>query len=60
MSDLTRRGFNDSESAFQDELMAMLSSLAERDPMKAARLFGAFLDDLAEEARDQRLRAGGA
>jgi hypothetical protein len=60
MADLTRRGFPDKDSTFRDELVAMMAALAERDPMKAARLFGAFLDDLAEEANDHRLRAGGA
>jgi hypothetical protein len=60
MSDRTRKGLKDSDSSFHSELMAMLASLAERDPMKAARLFGAFLDDLAEEARETPLRARGA
>jgi len=44
----------DNDRTFRDEVVARLAWLAERDPLKAARLLGAFLDDLAEEAADRR------
>jgi hypothetical protein len=45
-----------SDASFRDEIVARLAWLAERDPMKAARLLGAFLDDLAEEAAEKGVR----
>jgi len=37
------------DGGFQDRLMGMLEWLADKDPVKAARLIGEYLDDLAEE-----------
>lgn len=34
---------------FQDRLTGMLAWLADKDPVRAARLIGDYLDDLAEE-----------
>ena len=37
------------DGGFQDRVMGMLEWLADRDPVKAARLIGEYLDDLADE-----------
>ncbi len=37
------------DKGFQDRLMGLLEWLADKDPVRAARLVGDYLDDLAEE-----------
>ncbi len=37
------------DKGFQDRLTGMLAWLADKDPVRAARLIGDYLDDLAEE-----------
>lgn len=37
------------DRGFQDRLMGMLEWLADKDPVRAARLIGDYLDDLTEE-----------
>ncbi len=37
------------DKGFQDRLTSMLAWLADKDPVRAARLIGDYLDDLAEE-----------
>jgi hypothetical protein len=37
------------QEGFQDKLLGMLEWLADKDPVRAARLIGEYLDDLAEE-----------
>jgi len=37
------------DKGFQDRLTGLLEWLADRDPVRAARLIGDYLDDLAEE-----------
>jgi len=37
------------DKGFQDRLTGMLAWLADKDPVRAARLVGDYLDDLAEE-----------
>lgn len=37
------------DKGFQDRLMGLLEWLADKDPVKAARLIGEYLDELAEE-----------
>lgn len=39
----------DSEGGFQQSILTMLEWLAERDPVRAASIVGAYLDELAEE-----------
>ncbi len=34
---------------FQDKLLGMLEWLADKDPVRAAKLIGDYLDDLSEE-----------
>lgn len=51
-----RKTGTDNDSSFRDDVVARLAWLAERDPLKAARLLGAFLDDLAEEAAERGAR----
>jgi len=42
--------FSDSDDkGFQERLTGMLAWLADKDPVRAARLIGDYLDDLAEE-----------
>ena len=38
-----------SQEGFQDKLLGMLEWLADKDPVRAARLIGDYLDELAEE-----------
>lgn len=38
-----------SHDGFQDKLLGMLEWLADKDPVRAARLIGDYLDDLAVE-----------
>lgn len=40
---------SDADKRFQDRLTSMLEWLADKDPVRAARLIGSYLDDLAEE-----------
>lgn len=40
---------NRSADGFQDKLLGMLEWLADKDPVRAARLIGDYLDDLADE-----------
>lgn len=42
-------GAGGSDKGFQDRLMGMLEWLADKDPVRAARLIGDYLDDLTEE-----------
>jgi hypothetical protein len=37
------------QDGFQDKLLGMLEWLADKDPVRAARLIGDYLDDLADE-----------
>ena len=37
------------ERGFQDRVLAMLEWLADKDPVRAAKLIGEYLDDLAAE-----------
>jgi hypothetical protein len=37
------------DQGFQDRLMGMLEWLADKDPVKAARLLREYMDDLADE-----------
>ena len=37
------------DAGFQDKLLGMLEWVAERDPVRAARLIGRYLDELARE-----------
>ena len=38
-----------SMEGFQERLMALVEWLADKDPVRAARLIGEYLDDLADE-----------
>lgn len=50
MKSKTQRNRDDQAAdGFQDKLLGMLEWLADKDPVRAARLIGDYLDDLASE-----------
>ena len=44
-----RRRAEEDDKSFQDRLLSMLEWLADKDPVRAAKLIGEYLDDLAGE-----------
>jgi hypothetical protein len=40
---------NEKDQGFQDSILSMLEWLADRDPVRAASLINAYLDDLSDE-----------
>lgn len=55
----TRQDDGRQPEGFQDKLLGMLEWLADKDPVRAARLIGDYLDDLAEEM-DVKAKGGAA
>ena len=45
----TPKQTSDADKRFQDRLTSMLEWLADKDPVRAAKLIGSYLDDLAGE-----------
>ena len=44
-----KAGRAEDDKGFQERLMGLLEWLADKDPVKAARLMGDYLEDLADE-----------
>lgn len=44
-----RRQVKEDDKSFQDRLVSMLEWLADKDPVRAAKLVGEYLDELATE-----------
>ncbi|MCC6621546.1 MAG: hypothetical protein IT385_09855 [Deltaproteobacteria bacterium] len=44
-----QRRVKDDDKSFQDRLLAMLEWLADKDPVRAAKLVSEYLDDLGSE-----------
>jgi hypothetical protein len=55
----TKRSEEKSGDGFQDKLLGMLEWLADKDPVKAARLIGEYLDELAVEMDGKKSPAKG-
>jgi len=55
----TQRSEERGGDGFQDKLFSMLEWLADKDPVKAARLIGEYLDELAVEMDGKKSPAKG-
>ncbi len=55
----TKRSEEKGGDGFQDKLLGMLEWLADKDPVKAARLIGEYLDELAVEMDGKKSPAKG-